>query len=228
MKPWSWDWKNAQLRRLESEWAECNKCELCYDRKSVVFGSGNPAADFMVIGGAPGEVEDEEGCPFVGPSGEVLRELLAASGLNPEEDVYMTNCVMCHPPDNRDPHKKERQACLPRLARQIYIIDPLIIIASGKEAFKALVGGRASSIDKQHGEIFHVKMPGSDFEIYYDIMPIYDGGYVLQKDSRDRQGNWKKGGLAHGMFADLSGLLEIVTRLRELHVEVKDQYRREG
>lgn len=226
MIPWSAEWKKRQLEILEMEWEGCNQCSLCYDRTHQVFGCGNPDADFLIVGEGPGESEDEEGVPFVGLSGKILRELLSVSGLDPDNDVYMTNTVMCRPPENRDPHKDEKGACRARLERQIYIIDPLVIIAAGKVAFKALVGGRALSLEKQHGEAFYVKMPGTAFEIYYDIMPIYHPAYILRYDSRDKQGNWKKGGLAHQMFADLSSLLEVVTKLKDLYKEVRDQYRR--
>jgi len=161
VKPWSTKWKQAQLDLLQEEWSECEKCGLCTTRTNVVFGEGNPDADILFVGEAPGEWEDESGIPFVdiyeedhkGVSGKVLSNLLIAAGIN-REDCYITNIVACHPPENRDPSTEEKKICMERVQKIIYIVDPLVIVGIGKIAFNMFATGATWGIEKEHGKLF--------------------------------------------------------------------------
>jgi len=115
MTKWSPQWKHQQLESLRAEWEYCQACPtLAECRRKVVFGSGAADADVMFIGEAPGEEEDATGYPFVGRSGQLLNALLRTVQVD-RESVYVTNTVLCHPPENRDPLKTEKDACYDRL-----------------------------------------------------------------------------------------------------------------
>lgn len=117
---------------------DCQKCELGATRKNFVFGVGNPNANLMLIGEAPGEEEDLKGEPFVGKAGQLLDKILAAIGFNRQE-VYIANILKCRPPGNRDPLPEEREVCLPYLLEQIQIIAPRILLLLGKVAAQTLL-----------------------------------------------------------------------------------------
>lgn len=119
--------------------ATCRKCRLAEGRKSVVFGSGNPHADLMFVGEAPGAEEDRRGLPFVGPAGQLLTKIIQAIERTREE-VYIANIVKCRPPENRDPRPDEVTACRPYLERQIQLIRPKVIVALGRVAAQTLLG----------------------------------------------------------------------------------------
>jgi DNA polymerase len=123
---------------LEAEVAGCTKCALCTTRSQTVFGSGNKQADWMLVGEAPGENEDEQGLPFVGNAGLLLTEMLRAIGLTREE-VFITNVIKCSPPNNRDPHVNEIESCNDYLHRQQQLIKPKIIVALGRIAAQTLL-----------------------------------------------------------------------------------------
>jgi len=129
--------KERLLLEIRKEVENCRKCPLYKKRKKVVFGDGNPDSKLMVIGEAPGKEEDETGIPFVGRAGRLLRKLLKDTGL---EEFYITNVVKCRPPHNRTPLKKEIEACVPFLERQIALLKPSIILTLGNTAFKAVTG----------------------------------------------------------------------------------------
>ena len=111
----------------------CKRCKLFETRTQVVFGTGNPKADILFIGEAPGQTEDELGLPFVGRSGKLLDDMLALISLK-REDVFISNIVKCRPPGNRDPLPGERAACAPWLEEQIKLIQPKIIVCLGRVA----------------------------------------------------------------------------------------------
>ncbi|MDD1637014.1 MAG: uracil-DNA glycosylase, partial [Methylococcaceae bacterium] len=111
---------------LQAEVANCTKCALCATRTQTVFGSGNKQADWMLVGEAPGQHEDEQGLPFVGNAGLLLTEMLRAIGLTREE-VFITNILKCRPPSNRDPHADEVESCNDYLQRQLKLVQPKII-----------------------------------------------------------------------------------------------------
>ena len=127
----SWD-------SLQVEVANCTKCALCATRTQTVFGSGNKQADWMLVGEAPGQHEDEQGLPFVGNAGLLLTEMLRAIGLTREE-VFITNILKCRPPNNRDPHADEVESCNDYLQRQQQLIKPKIILAIGRIAAQTLL-----------------------------------------------------------------------------------------
>ena len=123
---------------LEAEVENCTRCALCTTRTRTVFGAGNKQADWMLVGEAPGQHEDEQGLPFVGNAGLLLTEMLRAIGLT-REDVFITNILKCRPPNNRDPHIDEIERCNDYLQRQQRLIQPKIILAVGRIAAQTLL-----------------------------------------------------------------------------------------
>jgi uracil-DNA glycosylase family 4 len=119
----------------------CRKCKLCEGRSTIVFGSGSPRAEFVVIGEGPGADEDAQGLPFVGRAGQLLTKMLAAPGVNfSRDEVYITNAVKCRPPSNRNPEADELAACAPVLAAQLGALQPKVILALGSVATQSLLG----------------------------------------------------------------------------------------
>jgi len=131
------------LSELESAVCGCLRCPLGSTRKSFVFGEGNPAADIMFVGEAPGAEEDAQGKPFIGRAGKVLTDMIIAMKLR-REDVFIGNILKCRPPNNRDPKPEEIEKCEPILIRQIEIINPRIICALGRIAGQTLLRTKAS------------------------------------------------------------------------------------
>ncbi len=125
--------------------AACTACTLCEGRTQTVFGSGHEQAHWMVVGEAPGEQEDRQGEPFVGPAGQLLDRMLAALQLGrgsegpPAQRVYIANTLKCRPPRNRNPSAEEMAQCEPYLVRQIELLKPRIILAMGRYAVQALL-----------------------------------------------------------------------------------------
>jgi uracil-DNA glycosylase family 4 len=124
---------------LQDEVAGCVKCALAATRMRTVFGVGNPHADWLVIGEAPGAEEDQQGKPFVGAAGKLLDAMLQAIGLSRDENVFIANMMKCRPPGNRDPKPEEVASCLPYLMRQIAAIKPKLILAVGRVAAQNLL-----------------------------------------------------------------------------------------
>jgi DNA polymerase len=124
---------------LQAEVAGCVKCGLAATRTHTVFGVGNPHADWLVIGEAPGVEEDRQGKPFVGPAGKLLDAMLQAIDLSRETNVFVANMLKCRPPGNRDPKPGEVAACMPYLMRQIAAIKPKLILAVGRIAAQNLL-----------------------------------------------------------------------------------------
>ncbi len=127
-----------KLEALAAEASACRRCALCEGRRNVVFGTGNPDADLMFIGEAPGAQEDRQGLPFVGPAGELLNRIIGAIGLE-RKDVYIANTVKCRPPGNRDPEADEVTACRGYLDEQIDLVNPRVIVALGRVAAQSLL-----------------------------------------------------------------------------------------
>jgi len=117
---------------------ECQRCALGATRTKFVFGTGNPQADIMFVGEAPGAEEDRQGIPFVGRAGQLLDKILAAMNLQ-REDVYIANILKCRPPNNRDPLPEEAETCEPYLHKQIALIQPKIICCLGRIAAQRLL-----------------------------------------------------------------------------------------
>ena len=123
------------LAEVAAEAATCTRCRLAEGRTQVVFGVGNPAADLLFIGEAPGFHEDRQGEPFVGAAGQLLTRMLGGIGLR-REDVYIANVLRCRPPGNRDPLPDEIEACTPWLIETISIVQPTVIVTLGNFATK--------------------------------------------------------------------------------------------
>ena len=119
------------LNSFYNEIKDCNKCSLSKSRTNLVFGTGNPNADIVIVGEAPGQNEDLEGKPFIGRGGQLLDKILAAINLR-REDVFILNVLKCRPPENRDPKSSEIDKCEPYLKKQLEIINPKLIIALGR------------------------------------------------------------------------------------------------
>jgi len=130
--------KKERLKKLEEIANKCYNCELGKTRTKLVFGEGNPDSLIMAIGEGPGKDEDEQGRPFVGRSGQLLRKMLLAIGLDPIKDVFIANTVKCRPPNNRPPKKDEIENCIKYLRKQIEIIQPKLILLLGKSAVKSI------------------------------------------------------------------------------------------
>ncbi|HKV12975.1 MAG TPA: uracil-DNA glycosylase [Thermoanaerobaculia bacterium] len=129
----------AELSALATAVSTCTRCRLSEGRHSVVFSSGAPTADLMLVGEGPGADEDRQGLPFVGPAGELLNKILQAIDVR-RDDVYVANVVKCRPPGNRDPQPDEVAACRGYLDRQIALVRPKLLVALGKVAASALLG----------------------------------------------------------------------------------------
>jgi DNA polymerase len=117
----------------------CEACDLAHGRTQTVFGVGDPDADWLIVGEAPGAEEDRRGEPFVGQSGKLLDNMLAAIKLVRGKNVYIANTVKCRPPESRDPHAEELLQCSPFLQRQVALIRPRLILALGKVAAQTLL-----------------------------------------------------------------------------------------
>jgi uracil-DNA glycosylase family 4 len=142
----------TELEAVAAEAAGCTRCRLHQSRTQVVFGQGDPHADLMFVGEAPGFHEDRQGLPFVGPSGQLLNRLLEGIGLR-RPDVYICNVVMSRPPNNRDPLPDEIAACRPWLDAQIRLVDPKVVVTLGNFAAKTLLQ-TTTGITRLRGRIY--------------------------------------------------------------------------
>jgi len=141
--------RRDDLVALYHELSDCQKCPLAADRNTVVFGTGDPDADLMFVGEAPGFNEDKQGKPFVGQAGKLLDKLLAEIGLE-RGQCFIANVLKCRPPGNRDPAPLEIEACEGHLFRQIELIQPRVVCSLGNFATK-LLSGRPEGITKVRG-----------------------------------------------------------------------------
>ncbi|CAN5561290.1 hypothetical protein BH09MYX1_BH09MYX1_42160 [soil metagenome] len=159
--------------------ATCTKCALAETRTNTVFSRGNPAAKLCFIGEAPGADEDAQGLPFVGRAGQLLDKMIAAMGLDPDQDVYVCNIIKCRPPGNRKPEPEETAACIPYLHEQIAAVDPKVIVALGNTAVASLLG-TTLGITKLRG----------DWKLYRGrvlVMPTYHPSYLLRESGQQAQ-----------------------------------------
>jgi len=141
----------------------CQKCALGATRTKFVFGVGNPNADLMFVGEAPGEKEDLEGVPFVGRAGKLLDDILKAIDLS-REDVYIANVLKCRPPNNRDPKRDEIELCEPYLLKQIELIKPKLLVALGRISATTLLRTK-DSLTAMRGQVFDYH--GTDMVVTY-------------------------------------------------------------
>lgn len=140
------------LNELQKQCEACTKCELCNTRTNCVFGTGNPNADIMFIGEAPGQNEDALGVPFVGRAGQLLDKYLYAIDIK-REDVYIANILKCRPPQNRDPRPDEEEACIDYLSEQVRLINPKVIVCLGRIAAAKIIKPDFK-ITQEHGMWF--------------------------------------------------------------------------
>ena len=162
-----------ELRAFGEVVAGCTKCALAQGRTQVVFGAGDPDADLMFVGEAPGFHEDKQGIPFVGAAGKLLEQLLAEIGLA-REQVYIANVLMCRPPGNRDPMPDEIEACERHLWKQIELIEPRVVATLGNFATK-LLSGRQTGITRVHGQEQETTLGGRRVLLY----PLYHPAAAL-------------------------------------------------
>jgi DNA polymerase len=165
------------LASLERFLAGCPRCKLSRSRSRIVFGEGNPNADLLFVGEAPGREEDEQGLPFVGAAGQLLTKIIEAIGMQREE-VYIVNTVRCRPPDNRDPEKDEIAACRPFLEEQIRLIEPRAIVTLGSFAAQAILG-TDEPISKIRGR-WHIAHGTR-------VMPTFHPAFLLRSPKHKRE-----------------------------------------
>jgi DNA polymerase len=163
----------TELDQYAAQVAGCTRCRLSETRTQVVFGVGNPAADLLFVGEAPGFHEDKQGFPFVGQAGKLLDRLLGGIGLT-RADVYVANVLKCRPPGNRDPGQDEIESCEPHLFRQIELIHPQVIATLGNFATK-LLSGKQTGITRVHGQEQRTTIGGRDVLLY----PLYHPAAAL-------------------------------------------------
>lgn len=160
-----------------AEVVDCVRCPLHQTRTQVVLGSGDPDADVLFVGEAPGYHEDKNGVPFVGAAGKLLDKLLAGIGMT-RQDVFVANVLKCRPPGNRDPLAAEIDACEGHLFRQVGIIQPKLICTLGNFATK-LISGRPDGISRVHGNELPIEIGGHAVLLY----PLYHPAAALYMPS---------------------------------------------
>jgi DNA polymerase len=161
------------LDELKAVAIVCQNCKLAKFRTQVVYGVGNPNADLMFIGEAPGRDEDLKGEPFVGRAGQLLTDIIKAMKLT-RDDVYIANVIKCRPPENRNPEPDELEACRPYIRRQVEIIQPKVIVTLGRFALQSLTG-------KDYG-ISSARGKWLEYE-GVKVMPTYHPAYLLRTPS---------------------------------------------
>ena len=182
------DWETLQKRV-----AACTRCDLHKSRTQTVFGTGDPGADWLVIGEAPGAEEDRQGKPFVGRAGSLLNAMLEAIGLD-RDRVYIANILKCRPPNNRDPRPAEVSECEPYLQQQIGLIRPKIILALGRIAAQNLL----------RIEIPIGRMRGQRYEYGETNIPVvvtYHPAYLL-RSPREKRKSWQDLQLAMKIYRE--------------------------
>jgi DNA polymerase len=178
-----WQGRVPSLDEVRTQLGDCQRCELCRSRSSIVFGDGNPDAELMFIGEGPGEQEDRQGLPFVGRAGQLLTQMIEKGIGIPRSEVYICNIVKCRPPKNRNPLPPEVGACRPFLDGQIEAVAPKVIITLGKPAASLL-------LDR---EVAITRLRGS-WQSYRGIplMPTLHPAYLLrQYTPENRRAVWQ-------------------------------------
>jgi uracil-DNA glycosylase len=166
------------LEAIRADIGECTRCKLhALGRRQIVFGVGNPHADLMFVGEAPGADEDVQGIPFVGRAGQLLTKIIESIGLTRDE-VYIANVIKCRPPQNRNPEPDEVATCEPFLFRQIDAIQPKVIVALGKFAAQALLR-TLDPISRLRGRTYSYR--GAT------LMPTFHPAYLLRNPSSKRE-----------------------------------------
>jgi len=169
--------KTAALAVLKEKVLPCTACQLSEGRTKTVFGAGNPDADVVFVGEAPGEEEDKQGEPFVGRSGQLLTKILEAIGY-PRDEVFICNILKCRPPGNRDPQPDEVKACEPHLKAQLAILRPKVICCLGRVAAQTLLGTDASLTKLRNAVHFYAGIP---------VMATYHPAALLRHSAWKRE-----------------------------------------
>jgi DNA polymerase len=170
--------RGEALTAIRAEIGDCTRCKLhTLGRRQIVFGVGNPTADLMFVGEAPGHDEDVQGIPFVGRAGQLLTKIIEAIDLR-REDVYIANVIKCRPPENRNPEPDEVETCEPFLFQQIDSIAPKVIVALGTFAARALLGTQ-DPISRLRGRTYDYR--GAK------LVPTFHPAYLLRNPSSKRE-----------------------------------------
>jgi uracil-DNA glycosylase family 4 len=191
--------KQTRLDQIQADIIKGNICpDLAKDATQLVFGDGNPTAEIVFIGEAPGKNEDIQGKPFVGAAGKFLNEMLSQIGLS-REDVYITNIVKYRPPNNRDPLPDEKKAFLPFLQAQLEVIQPKIVVTLGRHSMNCFLPDL--QISKVHGEAkrIRIKMKQSDDALPIVIVPLFHPAAALYN-----------GGLRQTLIDDFTAIPRII------------------
>ena len=197
----------ARLDQIKADIVANNVCpDLAKTATQLVFGDGNPNAEIVFIGEAPGKNEDIQGKPFVGAAGKFLNEMLATIGLN-REDVYITNIVKYRPPNNRDPLPDEKKAFLPYLQAQLEVIQPKVVVTLGRHSMNCFLPDL--QISKIHGQAKRIKIAmkqpaGESLTIV--IMPLFHPAAALYN-----------GGLRQTLIDDFTGIPRVIQHLKQEH-----------
>ncbi len=165
------------LAELEAIVTVCEKCRLSKSRTQVVYGVGNPNADLMFIGEAPGRDEDLQGKPFVGRAGQLLTDIIKAMQLT-RDHVYIANVIKCRPPENRNPEPDELDACRPHIRRQVEIIQPKVIVTLGRFALQSLTG-KGFAVSAARGQWLEYEG--------IKVMPTYHPAYLLRNPAAKKE-----------------------------------------
>jgi DNA polymerase len=165
------------LESIRADLGDCQRCKLCTTRTNIVFGVGNPHAELMFVGEAPGADEDEQGEPFVGRAGQLLTKIIEAMGMQ-RSDVFIANVLKCRPPSNRPPEPDEVATCEPFLFKQIDSIKPKVIVALGTHAAHALLK-IDTPISKIRGHVI-------EFRDGIKLVPTFHPAYLLRSPDRKR------------------------------------------
>ncbi len=168
---------NDMLEELYLQCKTCQKCELGKTKTNCVFGTGNPNADLMFVGEAPGEQEDMSGTPFVGRAGQLFDKFLFAVDID-RKDVYIANILKCRPPQNRDPLPTEEDACIEYLREQVKIIKPKLIVCLGRISAMRLISPDFR-ITRDHGKWFE---RGA-----FSMCAVYHPSYLLRSPSKKEE-----------------------------------------
>jgi DNA polymerase len=181
------------LKLIREDIGDCTRCRLAKQgRKQIVFGVGNPKADLMFIGEAPGADEDQQGEPFVGRAGQLLTNMIKAMGIE-REQVYIANIIKCRPPNNRTPERDECETCSPFLMRQIATIKPKVIVALGAVAAKTLLAIN-DSMSNLRGRWYEFRPAGarSNDPLWTSakLAVTYHPAFLL-RDPRQKKEAWK-------------------------------------
>lgn len=176
----------VKMDKLRDRILTCSACPLHKTRNHAVWGEGNPKAEILLIGEAPGAMEDQLGRPFVGRSGQLLDKILAACNFTREKHVFLSNIVRCRPPGNRTPGELEVKTCIPYLYEQIELVDPKIIIPLGATALKNLMNDHQLRITRVRGQWLNFQSRL--------VMPVYHPSALLRNPGlkRDTWEDFKK------------------------------------